>query len=64
MLQVAAVGELLYEAPCRPQTGETSGDPWSPWHARDGWRLNLQSKRMIGFRDGEALVEVQVAWRP
>ena len=62
VLQVAAVGELLYEAHAAREQAKTSGDPWSPWHARDGWRLNLQSKRMIGFRDGEALVEVQVAY--
>ena len=62
VLQVAAVGELLYEAHQAREQAKGSGDPWSPWHARDGWRLNLQANRMIGFRDGEALVEVQVAY--
>jgi 3-methylcrotonyl-CoA carboxylase alpha subunit len=62
VLQVAAVGELLYEAHAAREQAKTSGDPWSPWHARDGWRLNLQARRMIGFRDGETLVEVQVAY--
>ncbi len=62
MLQVAAVGELLYEAHAAREQAKTSGDPWSPWHARDGWRLNLQANRQIGFRDGESLIEVQVAY--
>ncbi len=62
VLQVAAVGELLYEAHQAREQAKTSGDPWSPWHARDGWRLNLQANRQIGFRDGETLVEVQVAY--
>ncbi|HNN08233.1 MAG TPA: acetyl/propionyl/methylcrotonyl-CoA carboxylase subunit alpha [Azospira sp.] len=62
VLQLAAVGELLYEAHQAREQAKGSGDPWSPWHARDGWRLNLQANRMIGFRDGEALVEVQVAY--
>ncbi len=62
VLQVAAVGELLYEAHVAREEAKRCGDPWSPWHARDGWRLNLQSQRMIGFRDGETLVEVHVAY--
>ena len=62
VLQVAAVGELLYEAHVAREEAKRHGDPWSPWHARDGWRLNLQSQRMIGFRDGETLVEVHVAY--
>ncbi len=62
VLQVAAVGELLYEAHQAREQAKGSCDPWSPWHARDGWRLNLQANRQIGFRDGESLVEVQVAY--
>ena len=62
VLQVAAVGELLFEAHQAREQAKSSGDPWSPWHARDGWRLNLQANRQIGFRDGESLIEVQVAY--
>ncbi|MDX9707427.1 MAG: acetyl/propionyl/methylcrotonyl-CoA carboxylase subunit alpha [Azospira sp.] len=62
VLQVAAVGELLDEAEKARTHAQASGDPWSPWHARDGWRLNLRSKRGIGFIDGETPVEVQVAY--
>ncbi|MCP5267783.1 MAG: acetyl/propionyl/methylcrotonyl-CoA carboxylase subunit alpha [Zoogloeaceae bacterium] len=62
VLLVAAVGELLYEAHVAREKARHSQDPWSPWHARDGWRLNLQASRTIGFRDGETLVEVKVAY--
>jgi 3-methylcrotonyl-CoA carboxylase alpha subunit len=46
-LLVATVGELLWEAPAK-LAAKTSGDPWSPWHARDGWRMNLSAARTIG----------------
>ncbi len=59
-LLVATVGELLWEQHAAKLAAKTSGDPWSPWHARDGWRMNLSAARMIGFRDGDSLVEAQV----
>ncbi|UCV08039.1 acetyl/propionyl/methylcrotonyl-CoA carboxylase subunit alpha [Dechloromonas denitrificans] len=49
-LLVATVGELLWEQHAAKQAAKTSGDPWSPWHARDGWRMNLSSARTISFR--------------
>ena len=61
-LLVATVGELLWEQREAKLAAKASGDPWSPWHARDGWRMNLSSARMIGFRDGDSLVEVQVRY--
>jgi 3-methylcrotonyl-CoA carboxylase alpha subunit len=62
-LLVAAVGELLREQHEARQTAMVSGDPWSPWHARDGWRMNLSAARTISFRDGEALVDVHVRYQ-
>jgi 3-methylcrotonyl-CoA carboxylase alpha subunit len=62
-LLVATVGELLWEQHAAKQAAQTSGDPWSPWHARDGWRMNLSAARTISFRDGETLVDVQVRYR-
>ena len=62
VLQVAAVGELLYEAHQAREQAKTSGDPWSPWHARDGWRMNLSAARTISFMDGETLVESRVRY--
>jgi 3-methylcrotonyl-CoA carboxylase alpha subunit len=62
-LLVATVGELLWEQHAARQAAKTSGDPWSPWHARDGWRMNLSAARLIGFKDGETLVEAQVRYQ-
>jgi 3-methylcrotonyl-CoA carboxylase alpha subunit len=61
-LLVATVGELLWEQHAAKQAAQTGGDPWSPWHARDGWRMNLSAARTISFRDGETLVDVQVRY--
>ncbi|MDP3538124.1 MAG: acetyl/propionyl/methylcrotonyl-CoA carboxylase subunit alpha [Azonexus sp.] len=61
-LLVATVGELLWEQHAAKLAAKTSGDPWSPWHARDGWRMNLSAARMIGFRDGDSLIEALVKY--
>ena len=62
-LLVATVGELLWEQHEARLAAHTSGDPWSPWHARDGWRMNLSAARMIGFRDGDSLIEAMVNYQ-
>jgi 3-methylcrotonyl-CoA carboxylase alpha subunit len=62
-LLVATAGELLWEQHAARQAAQASGDPWSPWHARDGWRMNLSSARTISFRDGEMLVDASVRYR-
>ncbi|MBS1129373.1 MAG: 3-methylcrotonoyl-CoA carboxylase, alpha subunit [Proteobacteria bacterium] len=63
VLLVATVGELLWEQHEAKLAARASGDPYSPWHARDGWRMNLSSARTISFRDGEALVDTQVRYQ-
>jgi 3-methylcrotonyl-CoA carboxylase alpha subunit len=40
-----------------------SGDPWSPWHARDGWRLNEDNHHVFTLRDGEREVAVTAHYR-
>jgi 3-methylcrotonyl-CoA carboxylase alpha subunit len=62
-LLVATVGELLWEQHVARQAAENSGDPWSPWHARDGWRLNLSSARTVSFKDSDALVDAHVRYQ-
>jgi 3-methylcrotonyl-CoA carboxylase alpha subunit len=62
-LLVATVGELLWEQHAARLAATASGDPHSPWHARDGWRMNLSAARTISFKDGEALVDAQVRYR-
>jgi 3-methylcrotonyl-CoA carboxylase alpha subunit len=29
------------------EAAKTSGDPWSPWHARDGWRMNDDKRHVF-----------------
>ena len=62
-LLVATVGELLWEQHAAKQAAKASGDPFSPWHARDGWRMNLSSARTISFKDGDALIDAQVRYQ-
>ncbi|MDP2882507.1 MAG: acetyl/propionyl/methylcrotonyl-CoA carboxylase subunit alpha [Azonexus sp.] len=62
-LLVATVGELLWEQHEAKAAAKTSGDPHSPWHARDGWRMNLSAARLIGFRDGDSLIEAMVRYQ-
>ena len=62
-LLVATVSELLWEQHVAKLKAKTSGDPWSPWHARDGWRMNLSAVRTISFRDGDSLLEAQVRYQ-
>ncbi|MCC7548620.1 MAG: acetyl/propionyl/methylcrotonyl-CoA carboxylase subunit alpha [Burkholderiales bacterium] len=40
-----------------------SGDPWSPWHARDGWRMNEDNHHVFAFDDGDRVVEVTAHYR-
>jgi 3-methylcrotonyl-CoA carboxylase alpha subunit len=58
ILAVAALYELMrIDAEARQQAAR-SGDPWSPWHGRDGWRLNEDNHHTLLFRDGEREVSV------
>ena len=63
VLLVATVSELLKEQQVAGKKAEMSGDPFSPWHARDGWRMNLSAQRTIGFVDAEQLIEVKVRYQ-
>ncbi len=40
-----------------------SGDPWSPWHARDGWRMNEDNHHVFAFEDGERSVQIAAHYR-
>jgi len=60
---VAALGELLREATWAEEAARRGADPVSPWHARDGWRLNATANRGLIFRLGELQKTVQVAYR-
>ncbi|MFZ2854833.1 MAG: biotin/lipoyl-containing protein, partial [Rhodocyclaceae bacterium] len=58
---VATVAELLREQAGALAKARQSGDPCSPWSSHDGWRLNIEPRRTITWRSGEALFEVAVA---
>jgi len=49
VLAAAALAELRAEEAAATQAAHTSGDPHSPWHARDGWWTNGQRTRVLPF---------------
>ncbi|MDO8788525.1 MAG: acetyl/propionyl/methylcrotonyl-CoA carboxylase subunit alpha [Sulfuritalea sp.] len=50
---VAALAELIRDQQYAAAEATASSDPHSPWHARDGWRLNGTARREIRLRAGE-----------
>ena len=68
VLAAMALAELHAEAEEAMKAGAESGDPYSPWHARDGWWANSLPIRLLEFMDGETAYPVRVsrdgeAWR-
>ncbi|MBC7802891.1 MAG: acetyl/propionyl/methylcrotonyl-CoA carboxylase subunit alpha [Candidatus Parcubacteria bacterium] len=59
-LAAAALATLRDEEAQSAAGAKTSGDPYSPWHAVDGWRLNLGSHHEMAFTDGAWTRKVQV----
>ncbi|MCC6468148.1 MAG: acetyl-CoA carboxylase biotin carboxylase subunit [Alphaproteobacteria bacterium] len=66
-LALAALGLLLARRDEARQQAARSHDPWSPWHATDGWRLNGDSYHRLVFHDpartGPAPVAVTAHFR-
>jgi 3-methylcrotonyl-CoA carboxylase alpha subunit len=60
---VAALAELVREGQRAAEAARGHRDPLSPWHARDGWRMNANAKRELVFRLGEAQQAVSVDYR-
>ncbi|MCC0003610.1 MAG: acetyl/propionyl/methylcrotonyl-CoA carboxylase subunit alpha [Methylobacteriaceae bacterium] len=60
---VAALADLLRERGFARTRAQRSADPTSPWHARDGWRLNGAAKRSQIYRFGETQTSVGVLAR-
>ena len=63
VLAAAALAELAHEEDTARKHAAGSGDPHSPWHAVDGWRLNAESHHDFTFTVGEAEHRVRVAFR-
>jgi 3-methylcrotonyl-CoA carboxylase alpha subunit len=61
--QIAALAELLRERRRAVESARRDPDPLSPWHARDGWRLNATAHRDMIFRLGEVQKTLRVAYR-
>jgi len=62
-LAAASLARLLDDADAAVAAGAAAGDPHSPWHRRDGWRLNGDTYRDLRWRDGEAERCVRVHYR-
>ncbi len=59
---VAALAELLREGEAARTAAAGDRDPHSPWHLRDGWRLNASFRRPLLFRFGEIEKTVAVGY--
>jgi 3-methylcrotonyl-CoA carboxylase alpha subunit len=60
VLAAAAFAELAEEEQGARQRAAASGDPYSPWHRVDGWRLNEDSHHDFVFVDGRTEHAVRV----
>jgi len=60
LLAAAAFAELAAEEREARARAASSGDPYSPWHRVDGWRLNEDSHHDFVFVDGDAEHPVRV----
>ena len=62
MLAAAAYAELDAEEEAARAHTAGSGDPFSPWHHVDGWRLNGEAHHDFTFMDGETRHTVRVSF--
>jgi 3-methylcrotonyl-CoA carboxylase alpha subunit len=60
LLAAAAHAELAEEERAARERAQRSGDPYSPWHSVDGWRLNEESHHDFVFLEGEQVHPVRV----
>ncbi len=59
---IAALAELLRDRNFARAHAQASADPHSPWHLRDGWRLNGMARRTILLRVGNAERRIVAAY--
>jgi 3-methylcrotonyl-CoA carboxylase alpha subunit len=62
MLSAVAYAELAAEEQAAREHARSSGDPFSPWHHVDGWRLNGGAHHDFTFVDGEERHTVRVSF--
>jgi len=64
VLALAALDVLLHRQAEAAAAAARSGDPFSPWHGTDGWRLNDDNYQRMVFLDGGEVRAVTVHYRP
>ena len=64
VLHRAALAGLLRETALADKRAQRTADARSPWHARDGWRMNATARRTLLFRFGETEHAVDVPSLP
>src|SRR5207344_1083769 len=62
-LAVAVLSELMRIDEHALLAARASNDPWSPWHLRDGWRLNEDNHHTFVFEDAGREVAVTAHYR-
>jgi len=63
ILALATLGRLLRVDQEAIAHARYSGDPWSPWHLTNAWRLNDDNLQTLYFRDGDQEVRVTAHYR-
>ncbi len=63
ILAVAVLSELMRIDADAARLAAASQEPHSPWHSRNGWRLNEDNHHALLFRDGEREVPVIAHYR-
>jgi 3-methylcrotonyl-CoA carboxylase alpha subunit len=63
IVAAAALALLVEQSEAARATAAASGDPWSPWHQRNGWRLNGETYQDLRFEDGAGERAVRVHYR-
>jgi 3-methylcrotonyl-CoA carboxylase alpha subunit len=64
VLTAAALAELAHEERTARARAAASGDPYSPWHEVDGWRLNEESHHDFTFVHEGAERRVRIPFPP
>lgn len=64
VLALACLGRLLRVDGEAAAKAKQSADPWSPWHATSGWRLNDDNYHILHFHDGDQAISVTAHYRP
>ena len=60
VLALASLAVLLRRDAEARRGAQQSSDPYSPWHATDGWRLNTERLSVLRFEDAAAAIDVFV----